>query len=135
MSAFQLDTSGVVTVTRFDPINCVSYPEAYYWETLDPFTRGYIEALPWASLVQGDEGDGLYWVPCFSDLAPETLARIVQDCSDFQNFTAGLGFKTGAVEGKRFWNGRQTGLPPGPWGTAFPPLTVTLADDGRVVFS
>lgn len=55
--------------------------------TLDDFTRGYITALLWSSTDTRpgeeeprplDDDKGL------ADLAPETLERIVSDCSRFQ---------------------------------------------------
>ena len=49
---------------------------------LDNFTRAYIEAMLWSSTDDKDEPmDANYSA---SDLAPETLARIVADCTAFQ---------------------------------------------------
>lgn len=132
---FQLDTSGTVAHPTQRHNNGDRVQVA--WKHLDPFTQGYVEALfagPLTELRRDREDEiGMNIDPlAFSDLAPESLARIIEDCAAFQNFTAGLGFKTGAVEGRRFWDGRAAGLPPGPWGAAFPPLTAYLADDGKV---
>lgn len=71
----------------------------------------------------------------FSDLSPEALALILEDCANFENFSSGLGFKTGEVEGRRFWIGRANGQLTGAWAAAFPPLRVYLDDAGKVRLS
>lgn len=76
-------------------------------------------------------------VPCFSDLAPETLARIIADC---EKVCALYGFKD-AEEGAAFWDARQEKPRPlqnlfrETFGALFPPLTVQLCDDGKVRFA
>ena len=48
---------------------------------LDEFTRGYVEAIFFTEC----HSDNPELEDCtFGDLAPETLARIVEDCADFQ---------------------------------------------------
>lgn len=49
---------------------------------LDTFTRSYITAALWSSTDKdGDPLDGLYSA---DDIAPDTLATMVEDCRDFQ---------------------------------------------------
>lgn len=110
MPEFVLDTSGRVAIhgRRSTP----NPAEFTAWEHLDSFTQGYIEALfftegepsisrdddvfinrgpsdaePRSELWEGEyEGEhkaipGDYG---FADLAPETLAQIIEDCREFQ---------------------------------------------------
>ncbi len=49
---------------------------------MDKFTRAYIEAALWSS--NDDEGEPLDSNYDVGDLAPKTLARMVEDCEDFQ---------------------------------------------------
>lgn len=64
--------------------------------------------------------------PTFSDLAPETLARIMEDCERFADLH---GNATTAQTAAIFWRNRQAGGYP-----SFPPLTPFLGDDGKVRF-
>ena len=51
-------------------------------QTLDEFTRAYIEAALWSSTTDDDTPmDRDYSV---SDIAPETLAKMTADCESFQ---------------------------------------------------
>lgn len=152
---FQLDTSGAVIgavswnsqegqLARHREIMHRRPHGETIWSDLSPFTQGYIEAL-FASLPgldqQGrmiprhpDVAHGGVHVMGFSDLAPETLARIIADCASFENIAGGVGQKTGLTEGRRFWEGQQRGMS-GALGAAFPPQTVQLGDDGKVKFA
>lgn len=48
----------------------------------DRFTTAYIECALWSSTDDnGEPMDGLYTV---DDIDPDTLARMVEDCADFQ---------------------------------------------------
>lgn len=134
MADFNLDTSGDVR-TRWDM--------AVQWQQLSPFVQGYVEALfasmeraetgrpalPWPS-----NGSGNLWGVGFSDLAPETLARIIADCEGARD-----GYRAANTKacGASFWAGRND--PAGCWRylvtDGFPPLTVRLGDDGRVRFT
>jgi hypothetical protein len=80
MTPFTLDTSGRVAG------NLEGLAVWYEFEDLDPFTQGYIEAL-FASDVVDDDPEvpplTLGRLKGFSDLAPETLQRIVTDCERF----------------------------------------------------
>lgn len=101
------------------------------WEDLDAFTQGYVEAV----LRAAEDTLGGFTV-CgvrFSDLAPETLARIIEDCvawrSEFTGSTAESSAER-ADMGRGFWRIRQDGKR-----STFPPLTVQLGDDGKVGFA
>lgn len=131
--AFQLDTSGVVNIENDD----ATKPRfsVYTWSSLDPFTQGYVEAL-FAS-VQTDGGAFILpsasnpevafatYFAKFRDLAPETLARIIEDCAAYRkshrrvpNWTA---------DGRHFWEQRASGRL-----SDFQSLSPYLGDDGRV---
>lgn len=122
----QLDTSG--DVERGE-----AYGGQAFWSDLSPFTQGYIEAL------FADHGDALTEAPedaipgigatkGFSDLAPETLARIIADCGRWVRLWP---LSEGLEQGRRFWALQQGGM-----GTHhFPSLTVQLGDDGKVRFA
>ena len=53
---------------------------------LDEFTRDYITGALWSSCDNSDESGGEPFDANYSDddLAPETLAQMVNDCADFQ---------------------------------------------------
>lgn len=58
------------------------------WNELDRFTRGYIDCALWSTLDQSDEntgGEPMDRNYSFSDIAPDTLARMVEDCRMFQD--------------------------------------------------
>lgn len=74
------------------------------------------------------ESDFPVWT--FSDLAPETLAAIRKDCAA-ANDGKWLGYRDTAGCGAMFWKERQQGFLNGD-GPKFPPLTVSLGDDGKV---
>ena len=87
----------------------------------------------WTGTVEGsdDRKKG------FSDLSPEALALILRDCTRALE-TKLWGDSVG--DGRLFWSERQEELFSGFWGgqqtllceTLFPPLAVTLSDDGKV---
>lgn len=57
------------------------------FRALDSFAQGYIEALFFTNASDsGDECNGM----TFADVAPETLARIADDCQRFQVAAADL---------------------------------------------
>lgn len=108
MPQFILDTSGQVLA----PVGPIYQPDGravrvlvpHLWAGLDAFTQGYIEALFFTEEEQlCEESDGARNMPDvafntatmeshfvggdsfgFSDLAPETLARIIADCEAFK---------------------------------------------------
>lgn len=126
-----LDTSGSVSYRVHGIV------QTKIWSDFKPFTQGYIAAAMYEAsvLAANVHDDDRIPSPGFSDLAPETLVRIVEDCSSAQNIFSGLGFKTGAKEGRYFWIGQSSGQLTGAWSAAFPPQTVTLGDDGKVYLS
>lgn len=104
---------------------------AYVWSDLDAFTQGYVEAL--FESGGGRIGPVFQWVCGFSDLAPETLARIIADCAAVADFAEFFADNPGAS----FWLNRQSAWPA--WSDRrprlvdrFPPLTAYLGDDGKV---
>jgi len=124
---YQLDTSGAIERGEAYGGRCI-------WTDLDPFTQGYVEAVFTGASVDLhaewlDRVDP-YRSPGFSDLAPETLARIIEDCARF--LIAYPAAREPDVPGARLvggyvWTNRQGGDYPD-----FPPLTVSLGDDGKV---
>lgn len=58
------------------------------WNELDRFTQGYIDCALWSTLDQSDEntgGEPMDRNYSFDDIAPETLARMIEDCRGFQD--------------------------------------------------
>lgn len=133
MTTFILDTSGCVLIMRATDTHPhpTDYPNGLSWGDLTPFAQGYIEALltDFASRFALMPPTGPAREVAFSDLAPETLARIIADCAAAclhpMPFCA-----TYSAEGGSFWSERQDGVY-----VAFPPLTVWLGDDGKVRFA
>ena len=136
--AYQLDTSGTVWLPSWDENGqVIAGGLAWFWHTLDPFMQGYVEAL-FADLRQGyahvcdDANDTL--LKGFSDLAPATLARIVEDCAKARVRFPGWGFR--ALQGRCFYEDRQSGFAEEAHRSwlieRFLPLTPYLADDGKV---
>jgi len=87
---------------------------------MDPFTIAYIEAALWSSTDESDEqgGEPLDANYGLNDIAPETLASILNDCEAFQQDHAeDIG---GELEraGHDFWltrNGHGAGFWDGDW--------------------
>lgn len=157
MTAFTLDTSGVVLgETRPNGKGGVQPDGAWTWRALDAFTQGYIAALfesegddlrtanralalaETGLMPDDDESpesaaafEALYPVG-FSDLAPDTLARIVADCAAVTGDGAQYSHSRDyAHEGAAFWSDRIHGALDQP----LPPLTVQLGDAGKVIFA
>ncbi len=109
---------------------------SYQWSDLTPFEQGYIEAAfadlreRWAAKYAATHGGRVnpdFKHPGFSDLAPETLQRIREDCAAFPCAIHG----NDGLAGGYFWNARQKGT----WAEiGFPHLTIALNDAGKVVF-
>lgn len=95
MSEVSFDTSGTVwLLADRAPGATFAYDKPVEWSDLDDFTQGYIEALfagchtrPAGGNSVAEEAD--YDGFAFSDLAPETVARIIADCAAFQTFPIG----------------------------------------------
>lgn len=155
MTEFTLDTSGVVAsecLAQTDPTQpctCRQRGEIH-WPDLSLFEQGYVEAM-FASLreatnarlrklanISGKSAQKSYMAAlsrairhdaaAFSDFAPETLAAIRKDCAARRlELVPSMGSRR--RNGADFWKQRQH------TNTAFrrfPPLTVTLGDDGKV---
>lgn len=136
--SFQLDPSGSIALIE---------PEARVtiWDDLDAFTQGYVEALfaseratdvtkaDWLPDAEAVAAPGSCTLPCdvgFSDLAPETLARIIVDCEAISRMGLPAKSEHHPRAGRSAWEWRQMQQLPG-----FPPLTVQLGDDGKVRFA
>jgi len=127
--AFQLDTSGVVLwMEEFAP-GCDQL-RSYEWDDLSPFAQGYVEALHQGSAWLDWERHPGHNEPQpwgFSDLALETLARIMEDCAEAIANPIN-GYRGAAkIDGTWFYAMRAKGNYP-----EFPPLTPYLGDDGKV---
>ena len=93
-------------------------------DSLDDFTRAYIEAALWSST--DDEGNPLDRYD-IEDLSPATLEAMVQDCKQFQQQNAAImtgcnrrggGYSEEIQAGHDFWltrNGRGAGFWDGDW--------------------
>lgn len=70
---------------------------------LDLFTRAYVEAALWSSM--DDEGDALQEKYGADDIAPEYLAKMVEDCREFQDAMGDILADAGNAEqnGHDFW--------------------------------
>lgn len=137
MSA-QFDTSGEVLIPHPTARGCMLNRR---WPDLSPFVQRYIEALAKQFDFPGEPEVGLQSI-AFSDLAPETLARIMEDCEAHRHWWRGRGSLLAsddtAANGADFWRNRNTGWPclaaadrseaPHRW----LPLTPYLGDDGKV---
>lgn len=119
---FQFDTSGSV---RLKPDNG-RIRQNTLWSDLSPFMQGYVEAM----LTDPTIGHRIYGLGhAFRYFAPETLARIIEDCETWVL----LGYKpfdpdrSDFDQGRDFYSERQAGQ----W-VDFPPQTPYLGEDGKV---
>lgn len=99
------------------------------WSDLPPFTQGYIKALLASSQLNkiGKKLGAFMGVAGFSDLAPETLARIIADCEDHRR---AFSLEDQRAMGRKFWFERQDGD-----FFTYPIMTVHLGSDGKVRFA
>jgi hypothetical protein len=116
-SGLKLDTSGEVRSTGADFE--AGAPTHRRWSSLSPFEQGY--TAPILEAVGAP----------FHKLAPETLALIMKDCGEwvrmFEKDAVFGGIAEKPSEGSGFWSLRQRDRL-----SNFPPLTITLADDGLI---
>lgn len=87
---------------------------------MTPFAEGYVEAL--RKSLPPEHQD--------APLAPETLARILEDC---ERALADVlcNFQGTQAHGEQFWRERQSDQLNG-WEPRFPPLHPYLAEDGLI---
>lgn len=126
-----LDTSGHVMVDAL----------GFAWPDLTPITQGYVEALFADICADPDfhaEWPGFYTpaiAPKFTDLAPPTLERIIADCA---NALGSQLWGNSLGDGRIFWAERGEGFSafagdqPSILVSQFPPLAVSIGDDGKV---
>ena len=103
---------------------------------LDSFTEAYIACALWSSTDNQDDsgGDPLDDTYDASDLAPEAIASIIEDCDAFQADNAEMLAKAGDAEqnGHDFWltrNGHGAGF----WDRGYPAaIGRTLTDAAHV---
>ena len=128
----QFDTSGRIRKGVITPRGEFSFrPGFRRWSDLSPFVQGYVEAMFGQPIALG-HGDRAHanWIKVgFSDLAPETLARIMEDCERAPDFECGPAIDADQI-GNLFWRERQIDRL-----INFPPLTPYLGDDGKVRLS
>lgn len=120
------DTSGEVTLRVVGPLGH-EVPKYMSWQDLSPFVQGYIQAMFKSGVVISGKIITLHELG-FSDLAPETLDRILKDCEAVQALWSPRAFPNTHAGGAAFWRDRQSGSFP----KLFPPLLVSLGDDGLV---
>lgn len=87
---------------------------------MDAFTQAYIEAALWSSMDNADDQGGEPLDANYGpgDIAPETLARMVEDCKAFQRDNAGDIAGDPERAGHDFWltrNGHGAGFWDGDW--------------------
>lgn len=128
------DTSGHFHVMPGHPLHRFMAVNRIEWSDLSPFVQGYVEAL-FADLDRWIEryGDPAHGPdqnpPRFSDLAPETLARIMEDCERYDSESA-IPLRDSPDAGRELWEQLQRGgIAQEP--TPFPPLTPYVRD-GKV---
>lgn len=130
MYGFKLDTSGAVNIAGLPAADCLHKARwgaslQFEWMDLPPFMQDYVEAML-QERVEDDTGRNvpLARLLGFSDLAPETLARIIEDCARFNTDHPG-GLWVGGADFYRMRQGHRL--------AEFPPVTISLSDDdGKV---
>jgi len=103
---------------------------------LDPFTRAYVECALWSSLDQSTESGGYPLDKNHGpeDIAPETLARMAEDCRQFQADNAADLSESELSDsraGRDFWlnrNGHGSGF----WDEGNEPVFRRLSDASHV---
>jgi hypothetical protein len=131
---FKVDTSGRIACT--DPSKpCICH--AATWDQLSPFVQGYVEAM-FSTRFDGLDGTARYEAETygkswrFSDVAPETLARIMEDCERFLALFGLCDVATSQKCGRIFWEQRSDPVWCSSLVERFPPLTPYLGGDGKI---
>jgi hypothetical protein len=117
---FELDISGSITILPGQSVSGMASARYWHWSDLTPFCQGYVEAM-FSGPALPRVGLLWEWVG-FSDLAPETLARIIEDCEALRPSPVTV------EHGRTVWKQRQEGKA----GPDFPPLAVSLGDNDKV---
>lgn len=122
---------------QYEPLECDDKGWTISW--LDDVGARVPGGFVWYCSMIGRYGRAEAQIKCdeanrtafgFSDLAPETLARIMEDCAAMLSAMRAVRLSDeGADLGRKAWEERQAGN----W-AGFPPLTVILSDDGKVRF-
>jgi len=100
---------------------------------LDKFTRAYIECALWSSTDESNEagGEPLDSVYTADDIASETLAEMIDDCSQFRDLAGDkLDTLDDEQSGHDFWltrNGHGAGF----WGRGLGELGEALSKDAK----
>lgn len=98
------------------------------YSELDSFTRAYVECALWSTCDTGGEPFDRNYDP--DDIAPETLARMAEDCRQFQEDNAADLSESGLSDsraGHDFWlnrNGHGSGF----WDEGNEPVFRRLSD-------
>lgn len=124
MAEITLDTSGYVE-GRPQGVRT----KRWHWSDLTPFQQGYAAEVIKAAQDAHDREmmsdlDGPEYRLGFTSLSPAAIAMIIRDCEDANHTFNGA---RDAGGGRAFWAWRKTGQ-----SVAFPPVTITLSDDGNV---
>lgn len=126
VGGFELDTGGVVRMAERAPGSINRH--VWRWSDLLPFEQGYGGAMArelYERLIrEGWTHEAALAAAAFRNWSPSTLAAIRKDCSAFMKERRVTDLR---AEGERFWKARQIGAH-----IVYPPLTLSLGDDGLV---
>jgi hypothetical protein len=125
----QIDMSGAVDALQ-------GIGTVWYADDLKPFVQGAIKAAleELTERIRRTLKPGLnFFIPRFTDLAPETLAWFIAEGERFLVWAknhCGVDYNNEA-DGRWYWEARQRGglAPDAP---NFPPTTLTVRDDGLI---
>jgi hypothetical protein len=121
-----------VNAFTFDPAGDVIVNQTRIrFADLPPFMQGYVQpamlSTEWPSPSEG-YGPSSHVIR-FDWLAPSTLEAMMKDCAVFEAHpVSNARHPLDAEAGRRFWESCQRGERP----ETFPPLTLTLGDDGLI---
>lgn len=121
---FKIDTSGYVGGSKLHLSGRI------YWSDLSPFQQGAVEAALSGGASNFHPGSDGWRAWSFSDLAPAALQRIMADCESREAKTQFCDWRDQEFAGREFWLLRQSFNLEG-----FPPLTISLAEDGLIHLS
>ncbi len=104
------------------------------YRELDAFTRAYVECALWSTTDESTESGGEPFDKNYGpeDIAPETLARMAEDCRQFQENNAADLCESGCDDGRAgflFWLNRHGS---GFWDEGNDPVFRRLSDVSKV---